>query len=331
MLIFIATGGHTKTVAPLVDRSCGSAVPDCVSLTYDALCRAAETRRAVHVFTDIERLSNQGLVVAARLYRSLRAAGLPCLNDPAKVMARHQLLANLYAVGINPFRVFRADGLPRPQRFPVFVRGASDHDGPLSDLLEDQRALDRCLAALVEAGRPLRGLLVIEYAAEPIAPGLWRRMSTFRVGGAFCVNNGTVERKWAVKDMDPAMPPEIFEDERAAIAANAVPEPVRRAFALAGIEWGRADHALFGGRHVVYEINTNPECLVDIDEPVAREPAMAIAKERLTGFLRDLDWGDGAPVGIEPALSAAQKPRRNLLSAVAGAAERLTAGLRAAT
>ncbi len=50
-------------------------------------------------------------------------------------------------------------------------------------------------------------------------------------------------------------------EEQAAVHANEVPEAVRRAFDIAGVEWGRADHARFRGRDTIFEINTNPVAL----------------------------------------------------------------------
>ncbi len=167
MFLFLTTPGHGYTVEAFVRPLPGSDVPRCKVTTYDAVLRSTQTVKAVHVFTDLERLSDSELVAAANLYRALRDAGIPCLNDPARVMGRYQLLCNLFEEGINPFAVYRADGQPKPAQFPVFVRNESDHNGPMSALIKDQDELDEYLKRLVEGGRPLRGLLVIEYAAEP--------------------------------------------------------------------------------------------------------------------------------------------------------------------
>src|SRR5688572_11770901 len=137
MFRFLTSTGHGYTVDALLRRSTEHDVPHCDVTTYDAVLWSSHTVNAVHVFTDMERLSDSQLVAAAGLYRALRDIGIPCLNDPAKVMGRYQLLCNLFEAGINPFAVYRADGRPKPPRFPVFVRNESDHCGPMSALIND--------------------------------------------------------------------------------------------------------------------------------------------------------------------------------------------------
>jgi hypothetical protein len=76
-----------------------------------------------------------------------------------------------------------------------------------------------------------------------------------------------------------------------------VPEAVRRAFDIAGIEWGRADHSKYRGRDVIFEINTNPSAMtVDRHGFAIRTESKRIAFARMWGFLRDLDWGDGTVI-----------------------------------
>jgi hypothetical protein len=300
MLVFV-TASRANTVRDLVGRKIGWDIPNCVSTTYDALFRSSRTSRAVHILTDFERLSDRELLLAAELYRSLREAGIRCLNDPARVMTRYQLLIALQEAGINPFGVYRADGRPRPQRFPVFVRFESDHEGPLSNLLETQEELDRCLAAARDGGRPLRGLIVTEFAAEPIAPGVWRKFGTFRIASNHSVHHTLLSDGWAIKDMSPNVVSDAFiEEERRVVTENILVDAVARAFEIAGIEWGRADHALFHGRHVVYEINTNPMVHFGAQGFERRTETKKISSKRMAQFLWEIDDGDGAPIKFAP-------------------------------
>jgi hypothetical protein len=126
MFRFMTTAGHSYTVEAFVRPFPGVDVPRCDVTTYDAVLQSSHTVKAVHVFTDLERLSDSELGTAANLYRALGQAGIPCLNDPARVMGRYQLLCNLFEEGINPFAAYRADGRPKPARFPVFVRNEAD-------------------------------------------------------------------------------------------------------------------------------------------------------------------------------------------------------------
>jgi len=313
MLLFITTYGHWYTVKSLLEQTFGAETPECQVTTYDELFQAGSTRQATHIFADIERLYAWELALAADLYRAIRDAGLPCLNDPARVMARYELLRNLHAAGFNPFTAYRAEDHPRPSRFPVFVRFEADHVGPRSDLLPDQAALDAELAALRERGTSLRGLIVVEFAGEPIAPGLWRRIGTFRVGDAVLVDHSVVEDRWQVKYGKRGLATDaMFEEERAAVVSNGFAEQLRPVFDMAGIEWGRADHATFQGRQVVYEINTNPTInpLEPQRSPV-RDEALRFGRERMARQLWRVDSGNGALVSFQPSERLAEYRRNN--------------------
>jgi hypothetical protein len=252
----------------------------------------------VHVFTDLERLSDSELLAAAGLYRTLRDLGIPCLNDPARVMSRYQLLCKLFEEGINPFAVYRAEARPEPAKFPVFVRNDSDHQGPISGLLNDQNELDNYLERLVDGGRPLRDLLVIEFAGEPVSGGIWRKTGTYRIGKRYSVGHQFPSDNWVVKEYGQHVTNEALQlEERAAVIANDVPESVRRAFDIAGVEWGRADHATFQGREIIFEINTAPvPWMTDRFGNKIRVETKRVKSTRMYGFVRDIDWGDGRPI-----------------------------------
>src|SRR5690348_7315399 len=109
MLLFITTYGHSYTVNPLIKKTFGADTPTCSVANYDDLFRADKTLRATHIFADLERLSFWELALAAELYQSIRGIGIPCLNDPARVMCRYELLRKLHLAGINPFTAYPAD------------------------------------------------------------------------------------------------------------------------------------------------------------------------------------------------------------------------------
>jgi hypothetical protein len=117
----------------------------------------------------------------ARLYRRLKDGGCRVLNDPARVRTRFALLRGLYRVGLNPINAYLVEENLAP-RFPVFIRVADRHDSPLSDLIYDQAELDRAISAATVAGVPRSTILIVEYAAEPIRPGVFRKSSVFRIG-----------------------------------------------------------------------------------------------------------------------------------------------------
>lgn len=217
-------------------------------------------------------------------------------------MGRYQLLCNLFEAGINPFAVYRADGRPKPAQFPVFIRNESNHDGPMSALINDQNELDDHLERLIEGGRPLRGLLVVEYAAEPLPGGVWRKTGTYRIGKNYTVGHQFPSDNWVVKTYGQHVTSDALQlEEKAAVIANDVPESVRRAFDIAGVEWGRADHATFQGREIVFEINTAPvPWMTDRYGNTIRIETKRVKRTRMYSFLRELDWGDGTAIRYRP-------------------------------
>ena len=193
MIVLITTRRHGRTVRSLATGNFGVAVPKLRATHYERLFRASRIPRATYIFGDLERLSPWELGIAAELFRSMRTAGLRCLNDPARAMARVELLTTLYDAGLNCVYVARADTKPRPPRFPVFLRAENDHSPPRADLYYDQAGLDDALGDLRSAGTPLRGMLVIECVEEPYATGLWAKWGTYRIGDRLIVDHIAVD------------------------------------------------------------------------------------------------------------------------------------------
>jgi hypothetical protein len=301
MIVFLTTRGHDYCVRTLVDREFPD-LPDCSHISYEDLFLATAIPRATYIFCDIERLAPWETRIAAERYRAMGKAGLRVLNDPARVMCRRELLRSLYRAGINPFNVYPADLKPQPERFPVFIRAEAEHRRIDSELIPDQAKLDGKLRMLRRRGRPLRDLLVVEFAAEPIARGAWRRVGTFRIGDGMSVDSCAIQDDWRVSDGTKGLATEqMFRDEAEEIRTNRLAEAVRPAFEIAGIEWGRADHATYRGREIVFEINTNPRI-----GPIAgqrlpiREEALAFARARMAALLRAVDTAETGTVPLEP-------------------------------
>lgn len=283
-------------------RNFPAALPDMAVWHYHDLFRADEVPTATYIFTDIERLYPWEARLAGASFRSLRAAGLRCLNDPARVLGRYPLLKLLHREGINPFDAYPADERPAPRRFPVFVRVEQNHRSPMRKMLASQRELEEYLARRVENGVPLRGLIVVEFCGEPIAPGIWRKFGTFRIGTRLHVDRHVTQDNWMVKQGTPGLCPEwLYVEENRTVLENRHPRAVARAFELAGIEYGRADHGLVQGRDIVYEINTNP--YVAETEPQrspTRDRTIAHSRSVMAESFFAIDSGDGAPVAVAP-------------------------------
>ncbi len=302
MIVFVTTRHHAYTVSVLVEDRLGQPIPTVRHLSWDHLLRADHLPRATFVLTDLERLTPHERRLAVEAYRAITAAGLRCMNDPSRVPTRHALLARLHAAGINPFRSWRADEPAlRPSRFPVFLRHEDGHDLPVSDLIPDQAALDAALAALPGQGVPLAGVLVVEFCAEPIARGAWRRFGTFRIGTAMHTDHAVIEDRWVVKGGTIGLTTDAMaEEEYAAVSDGRYLPQVAPVFDLAAVEFGRLDHATAEGREVVFEINTNPTLSGPHPQRLPRRAeTLEMARAHLARGLAGIDSGDGVPVAVE--------------------------------
>lgn len=260
MINFVATSGHTRCFRHL-SRQLGNSS----RWSYARLFRQSALPGGTWVFTDHERLADFELVLAARIATELEQAGARVLNHPARVLGRVELLQALNKAGINRFGAWRCEDLPEPDRFPVFIRNAFDHDTRDVALIPDQAALDAALSSMRLGGIPLRGKLVVEYAGEEVAPGIWQRFATYRVADRVVAHHNVVDFRWAAKDVkDRArlvahpMYPTFIENERRFVEENLYNGLMRRVFDIAGIDYGRADFSLVSGQPQIFEINTNP-------------------------------------------------------------------------
>jgi hypothetical protein len=107
---------------------------------------------------------------------------------------------------------------------------------------------------------PVSALLIIEYAAEPLPGGIFRKLSVFRIAdrllGYTCVH----DHQWIVKYGQRGIATqEMYEEEHRFVAEHTFAEAMRPVFELAGIEYGRVDFGILGGRPQIYEINSNPD------------------------------------------------------------------------
>lgn len=262
MIHFVTTRDHAYTLTNLVDRLGHGR---CRIHHYERLFQHKRLPGGTWIFTDHERLSAYELGLAARVAARLEKGGARILNHPARVLRRFDMLTALKNADINRFSVWRAETFPSPGSFPVFIRNEYDHDAANPPLILDQAALDLALADLQERGHSLVGKLVIEYAGEEVAPGVWQRLQTYCVGGTVIAHTNVIDFRWQVKDSGEIGAVErhpqfeqFLANEQAFISRNLHADTLRRAFELAHIDYGRADFAIVNGRPQIYEINTNP-------------------------------------------------------------------------
>jgi hypothetical protein len=310
MIRFVLTAGHGYTIQALGGRM-GIGIPPCEGMTYDHLFETDRLPAGSYIFCDHERLSDMELRVAAAIFAELKAdPACRVFNDPARVRVRYGLLRALRERGLNSFDAYRADGLPRPRRFPVFIRAETDHDDPVSPLIHSQADLDAALKRLEAAGRPLRGLIVIEFCGEPYRPGIWRRWAGFRLGGSTFLHSVATDTQWAVKvGRFGLLDESTYAEDDAAIRRNDHAVELAAAFDAAAIDYGRADFGLVAGRPEVYEINTNPLLAASQSHPSPiRSGTIAFARQRFVGLLAAMDLpAHSDPIEIRNDVAAAHR------------------------
>lgn len=302
MITFVTTRAHAYTVAAL-GEDFGAPLPPCRAMPYDELFGLPALPGGTYVFCDIERLSHQELVLAAELYRRLKGVqGFRVLNDPSRIRTRYGLLRALREAGVNGFDAYRADGLPKPGAFPVFVRAEAVHEEALTGLLGSQAELDAELERLAGEGHALRGLLVIEYRAEPVSPGIFQRWGSFRIGERIHLDHIVMEDSWNVKWGTAGLATEeTFAAHDRAVRENGHAAALATAFGISGIEYGRADFGLVAGLPQIYEINTNPFVTrLSEHRSATRMATMLFSHQRFAECLAQIDTPDcGASLTVD--------------------------------
>ena len=285
--------GREGNVQPLLHD------PDAPKITilhYDTAFTRRSLPRGTYIFTGIDRLEVAELEAASRLFRRLKENGCRVLNDPGRLRTRFSLLRALYRAGLNPFNAYSADEEEKPKRFPVFVRRIHGHGPPLSDLIWNQAALEQMVEAAVLAGFPRRQLMIVEYAAEPIRPGLFRKLSVFRMGDQLLAHACVHDTSWIVKDGRQGIADEeLYDEELQIVRENRFADRLRPAFDVAHIDYGRVDFGLVGDQICVYEINTNPIIQVARQHPFPqRLETVRLWRQRLSRALTALQTNGGS-------------------------------------
>lgn len=227
-------------------------------VSYEELLRARRLPPGTWLFTDFERLTAPQAEAAARVQQAIQTAGWPTLNHPTRSRKRYELLRLLHEAGLNPYDVYRASEHRWPGRYPVFVRHASDHRGPATQLLADRAALQAALDARDAAGQAPDESLVVEFCDTADAHGIYRKYGAYCVAGQILPRHLQFGRHWMLKTAGSAPEPAQLAEEHAYLTGNPHHSALREIFACARIQYGRIDYTLAGAVPVVFEINSNP-------------------------------------------------------------------------
>ncbi len=297
MIVFILSAEHAYTHRSLVGAETGVAVE---LVSYPQLGQLRNFPRATYVFTDLDRISTETLRNAGDVYRQIRRRGFTALNDPACVLSRYGLLRALFLRGINQFTAYRAEDEVTPARWPVFLRTDGDHLGPLPDLYHTSDELQGGIAQAVRRGIPISRLLIVEYAAQPTRPGLFRKFASFRVGKRDFACTCVHDDQWIAKSGRPGIaPPELYDEELQIVRDNPHGPAVAAAFDIAHIDYGRVDFGIVDGAVQIYEINSNPAIAFPTEHPsTARKQAYQHFKQNYYAALRAIDTPDDGKISM---------------------------------
>jgi hypothetical protein len=271
------------------------------SLTYEELFFERAAPIGHYLFTDFDRLSRYELECASALANALRKAAPEArlLNHPLTALERYPLLVALHKAGLNDFSAIRIECGDRPTRYPVFIRAEEGYGGPETDLLHDDAEFDAAMDDLRRRGLPMRGRLAVGFAGERSPDGYFHKYGAFNIGGHIVPHDRLVGQNWSVKFFqrpgDISSHDEAYSEspsgvvrELEYIKQNPHREELRRAFAIAGIDFGRADYSIVKGRVQVYEINTNPD-LPNKKRPSNRTEKRAHFRARVLAALKAID------------------------------------------
>lgn len=299
MIVFVTTAPYAYTHKKVLDADPALRVE---MWPYARIETTEAFPRATYILTDHDRLA----VLVGRWAHAacdrMRAQGSIVLNDPVRVLTRAGLLRALYLAGVNGFNAYRVEERVQPERWPVFLRCEGDHLGPITGLLHGWDDVRRAIDSAVANGVPFASVIIVEYAAEPVRPGVFRKYSSFRVGRSAFAYNCVDDDQWIAKVGKMGITPDdLYEEEFRMIRDNPYGEVIARAFEIAGLDYGRADFGLVGGKPQIYEINSNPQIVFGDDHPSPiRQRSYALMKKNYLAALRACDTALGSAESAGP-------------------------------
>jgi hypothetical protein len=196
----------------------GSALRDTMRVVlYDDLARLDRLPLGTWVFTEIDRLSEAERDMVTVACEGLAPAkdAARVMNQPRRMLLRHDLLRAAHDAGMNRFRSWLAtevvfghgrraagkDGSVAASalRYPVFVRFVNRHTGNLTPLLDSPRQLEAAIASLMSARHRLDDLLVVEFCDTKDEHGVYRKYSAYKIGDRVLPRYLECSRDWMVK------------------------------------------------------------------------------------------------------------------------------------
>ena len=225
---------------------------------YESLSADETVSAGTYLFSGVDQLGAAGREVAARLARQLdHSPGVQVLNHPDHALQRAALLQMLHARGLNAFRAVPVAASNVELRFPVFLRRASLHEGPLSSLLHTPRELDCAIGWETVRGQPTEDLLIVEYLDTSVG-GAFRKYAAFGVGDRVIARSLSFGRHWMRKHAGSDFTAAMVQEELDYVRDNPHEAALREIFRIANVDYGRIDYSMLDGVVQTWEINLNP-------------------------------------------------------------------------
>lgn len=255
---YFCTARHSYTIGYYAAFYAGPVGSALRIIPYEAMERMASFEPGSFVFTDFDRLSGAELERLGPLVAAIETNGGRILNHPARAIGRYALLRMLHDRGVNAFNVYKLDEWEQVDRFPVFIRAEAGHDKPLTEPVEERGALQRAVEKLKQSGADTGDLMIAEFGNAPDADGKYRKYAAFKVGDHIYAQHCFASPGWWVKFTTAERGPERTAEHDRYVKENPHREGLEPIFAMANIDYGRADYCVVDGRVQIFEINTNP-------------------------------------------------------------------------
>ncbi len=259
ILFWVHADGSSAINTYLKNR--GQPLADCMRVNlYENFAPAFELTTGGHIFAALDRLTETQREAVASVYDQVSALhpAARLLNAPRRVLLRYALLKKLFESGLNSFNVFRATQAKQVRRFPVFVRGESDHGGARTPLLRNRQELTKGLIWLRARGYRLRDLIIVEFCDTSDGHGVFRKYAAFKVGDRIIPAHLLVGRHWMLKAAGNELDVDRAREGLDYVETNPHEARLRQVFSIANIDYGRIDYGVTGGTPQVWEINLNP-------------------------------------------------------------------------
>jgi hypothetical protein len=290
MIIYLKAHRFDDSLGDFVARWAPSLQPHVKVVNYDDARELEDPPAGTYIFGGVTNLyvDERRDAVATRDRLTGRGGEVALLNHPTDTLRRYELLRALHESGRNEFAATRVTERAGRYRFPVFIRHAARHDGPLTRLLDSESELESAIAMLTELEQE-SDLLIIEFCDTSDANGVFRKYGSFVIGDRIVPRSIMFSDRWDVKSSR-LRDPDTVREEREFIDRNPHEEWLREVFSLAGVQYGRADYAFSDGRPQVWEINTHPMIVDWYDNFVATDQAnLQAAAGGIAGALAALD------------------------------------------